>query len=75
MLPVMLTMFQDIETETWMYLVPIAGQQQLMTAVLRGDPMSPTGVTLATVTTLALAALLFALLTRLLRTERVVFGS
>ena len=75
MLPVMINMFRDTKTETWMYLVPIAGQQQLMTTVMRGEGMDMTGFAIAAVVTLAVACVLFVLFTRLLRTERVVFGS
>ena len=74
MLPVMITMFQDIKTETWMYLVPIAGQQQLMTSVMRGDGMPLDGFALAAVVTTAIALIGFVILNRLLRSERVVFG-
>lgn len=75
MLPVMITLFKEIKTATWMYLVPIVGQQQLMITVMRGEGMSTSGYALATVVTLALALVLLGILTRLLRTERVIFGS
>lgn len=74
MLPVMISMFKQIKTETWMYMVPIAGQQQLMTTVLRGEGMSGSGYAIATAVTLVLALGMLGVLTRLLRTERVVFG-
>lgn len=74
MLPVMITMFKDVKTATWMYLVPIAGQQQLMSSVMRGEGMDLSGFLLAAAMTTALAVALFALLIRLLRSERVVYG-
>ena len=73
-LPVMFTMFRDIKSETWMYCVPIMGQQQLMTSVMRGEGMEPLHFVMAAVVTTALALGLFAILTRLLRSERVVYG-
>lgn len=74
MLPVMVTMFKEIKTATWMYLVPIVGQQQLMSSVMRGEGMETHGFVLAALLTTAVALVIFALLTRLLRSERVVFG-
>lgn len=74
MLPVMITMFQDIKTETWMYLIPIAGQQQLLTSVMRGDGMPLDGYLIAAAVTTVVAVAVFAVLTKLLRSERVVFG-
>lgn len=74
LLPVMINMFQETKAATWMYLVPIGGQQQLMTSIMRGEGVDPNGFVLAAVVTLALAGVLFMVLTKLLRTERVVFG-
>jgi sodium transport system permease protein len=74
MLPVMISMFRDIKTATWMYWVPIGGQQQLMTSLMRGEGMDRAGFFLSATVTMALALALFALLTRLVRSERVVYG-
>lgn len=74
MVPVMITMFKDVKTATWMYLVPIAGQQQLMTSVMRGDGMKISLYFLAAAVTAGLALIILAILTKLLRSERVVFG-
>ena len=74
-LPVMISMFRDIKTATWMYLVPIGGQQQLMTSLMRGEGMETGGFLFAAAVTTGLATALFAVLTRLLRSERVVYGS
>ncbi len=73
-LPVMITMFRDIQTAPWMYLVPIMGQQQLITSVMRGEGMDLLGSLTTVVVTLAGALVVFGLLTRLLRSERVVYG-
>jgi sodium transport system permease protein len=74
MLPVMAMQLLSLKSATWMYLVPVLGQQQLLTDVMRGDGLQPLNFFLATGMTslLALATVLF--LTRLLRTERVVYG-
>ena len=73
-LPVMFTMFRDVKTATWMYSVPIMGQQQLMTSVMRGEGMPAVGFATAALVTTVAAILLFVMLTRLLRSERVVYG-
>lgn len=73
-LPVMVVMFKDLKTASWMYFVPILSQQQLLTTVMRGEVVDLLdALTAATVTT-ALALAIFAVLTRLLRSERVVYG-
>jgi sodium transport system permease protein len=73
-LPVMLTMFKDVKTADWMYLVPIMGQQQLITSIMRGEGMDFLGFLTTVAVTTAGALLLFAILTKLLRSERVVYG-
>jgi sodium transport system permease protein len=74
MLPVMAMQLLSLKSATWMYLVPVLGQQQLLTDVMRGDGLEPLNYCLASGMTsiLALATVMF--LTRLLRTERVVYG-
>jgi sodium transport system permease protein len=74
MLPVMAMQLLSLKSATWMYLVPVLGQQQLLTDVMRGEGMEPLNYFLASGMTsvLALATVMF--LTRLLRTERVVYG-
>jgi sodium transport system permease protein len=73
-LPIMITTFRDIKTADWMYTVPILGQQQLITTVMRGEGMSAAAALTTMAVTTAVALLLFAVLTRLLRSERVVYG-
>ncbi len=74
MLPVMFTMFRDVNTAYWMYLVPIMGQQQLITSVMRGEGMDLLGFLTTVAVTTAGALLIFGILSRLLRSERVVYG-
>ena len=73
-LPVMFTMFREVKTAAWMYWVPIMGQQQLMTSIMRGEGMSAVGFVIAAAVTTVAAIGLFVVLTRLLRSERVVYG-
>jgi len=74
MLPVVAMQIMSLKSATWMYLVPVLGQQQLLSDVMRGEGMDPLNFLYATSVTglLALATIMF--LTRLLRTERVVYG-
>lgn len=73
-LPVMFIMFKDVKTASWMYLVPILGQQQLLTSVMRGEGMGLLNALTAAAVTTAVALIIFLVLTRLLRSERVVYG-
>lgn len=74
MVPVMILMFKEFKSETWMYAVPVLGQQQLMTSVMRGESLSALHFVIAAASTSALGIALFAILVRLLRSERVVYG-
>jgi sodium transport system permease protein len=66
--------FQEIEPEAWMYAVPVLGHQQLLTTVMRAEPLSVTDVTLLVAgTTLVTIALIIAG-ARMLTRERIVFG-
>jgi sodium transport system permease protein len=74
MLPVMAMQLLSLKSATWMYLVPVLGQQQLLTDVMRGDGLEPLNYCLASGMTSILAFATVMFLTRLLRTERVVYG-
>lgn len=74
MLPVMAMQLLSLKSATWMYLVPVLGQQQLLTDVMRGDGLEPLKYLLASGMTSLLALATVVFLTRLLRTERVVYG-
>lgn len=74
MVPVMISMFKDVKVAPWMYLVPITGQQQLITSVMRGESMEPIPWVTTFLVTTVLALVLFGILSRLLRSERVVYG-
>ncbi len=74
MLPVMAMQLLSLKSATWMYLVPVLGQQQLLTDVMRGDGLAPLNYFLASGMTSVLALATVMYLSRLLRTERVVYG-
>ncbi len=75
MAPVIATMVAGTKTADWMYTVPILGQQQLLTNVLRGEGMELINFMTSSVITLVIAFVIVIILTRLLRSERVVYGS
>ena len=74
LLPVMIMTFKDVKSASWMYLVPILGQQQLLTSIMRGEGTNLLDALTAASVTTALALGLFLMLTRMLRSERVVYG-
>jgi len=74
MAPVIATMVAGTKTAEWMYMVPILGQQQLLTNVLRGEGMELIHFATSSTITIAVAFIIVFILTRLLRSERVVYG-
>lgn len=69
----MLTVF-PLKTQTWMYAVPLMGQQIALMRLLRGDPVTPFEFALCVVCT-ALAALIVYLVTaRIYRSERLAIS-
>lgn len=74
MVPVMVVTFREIQSADWMYWVPILGQQQIMTSIMRGEAVSALNFTVAAVVTTVLAIAMLAILVRLLRSERIVYG-
>ena len=74
MAPVMATMIGGTKAADWMFMVPILGQQQLLTTVLRGEGMDWMNFFTATGVTVLISIAIVIVLTRLLRSERVVYG-
>ena len=74
MAPVMATMIGGAKSADWMFMVPILGQQQLLTTVLRGEGMNIMHFITATSITVIISIVIVTILTKLLRSERVVYG-
>jgi len=74
MAPVLATMIGGAKSADWMFFVPILGQQQLLTGIMRGEGMNFLSVVTATGVTVLLSGIIVIVLTRLLRSERVVYG-
>jgi len=71
---VVATMLSSAKGASWMYLVPVLGQQQLLSEVLRGEGMDMVNFTLISGITILLTFVIVVVLARLFRSERVVYG-
>ncbi|MDY6983679.1 MAG: hypothetical protein SV422_11370, partial [Pseudomonadota bacterium] len=74
MLPFFYNMTNTEGRETWMSLVPMLGQNMLLTDVLSGRPPSAGDVALAVVALLFWSVLFILLAARMLRRERIIFS-
>jgi len=75
MATVFATMIGGTTAAGWMYAVPVLGQQQLLSNVLRGEGMDVANLVMTSGVTILLTVVIVTLLTRLLRSERVVYGA
>ncbi|MCA9646174.1 MAG: ABC transporter permease [Myxococcales bacterium] len=74
MLPGLLLSLSPVDTQPWMWSVPILAQTQFLTDVMAGSPPGALGLALAGLATLALSLLCLGVGARLLNSERIVFG-
>jgi sodium transport system permease protein len=70
----LLVMFSGLKDAFWQLLVPVLGQQVVMTRVVRGDVLTIADWAFPAAIAFAIAAGSVALVARLLRDERIVFG-
>jgi sodium transport system permease protein len=63
-----------ISSQPWMYAVPMLSQYMLVKSVIGGTTPSPAAFAVTAAVSLALTALLLALMTRLFRSEKIIFG-
>jgi sodium transport system permease protein len=73
-LPGMVLALSPIQSQMWMYAVPVLGQQLLVSELMRGEVLGTMPFVLGTVSSLALTAVCLSLISRLLSDERIVFG-
>jgi sodium transport system permease protein len=73
-LPGMFMAFVPVDPRPWTMLIPTFSQQILINQVMRGEPINPAYLALATAVTLVTGALLIALAVWLYGRERLVFG-
>jgi sodium transport system permease protein len=74
MMPAMFISLQPIEATLPMMAVPVLGQTLLMSNVLRGEPAPALWFVIAAAMSAVCAALLLAWASRLLKSEKIVFG-
>lgn len=69
-----LVMFSGLKDAVWQLAVPVLGQQMVLSRVVRGDALAPIDYLLPSAVAITVAAICVALVSRLLRDERIVFG-
>jgi sodium transport system permease protein len=74
MVPGMLSTISPMKTQLWMTAVPVLGQQQLLTDVIRGDEVAPLAVALAAAVSLVLGFVCVLVTASLFRRERIIYG-
>jgi sodium transport system permease protein len=74
MVPGMVLALSPIQSQSWMYAVPVLGQELLVSELMRGEPLGVLPFVLGTVSCVALTAALLAVTARMLGDERIVFG-
>jgi sodium transport system permease protein len=72
--PGLLMEANHVHAAAWMTGVPVLGQQVLFSAVMRGESGPPFGIAISALVSLALAAICLRSTTRLLVSEKIVFG-
>jgi sodium transport system permease protein len=73
--PTMLLSLFPVKTETWMYAVPLMGQQITITRLMRGDAVSAEQLGLCFVCTAAAALLVYAVTAVIYRGERLAIST
>jgi sodium transport system permease protein len=74
MVPGMILALSPIQSQPWMYAVPVLGQELLVSELMRGEPLGVLPFVSSTVGCVVLAVLCLAQISRLLSDERIVFG-
>jgi sodium transport system permease protein len=73
-IPGVLSTFYPITNRPWMHPIPILGQYAAAADILGGKMPAPVGMVLAALASLALVALFLSLATKLLSSEKIIFG-
>ncbi len=69
-----IVMFSGLKDALWQLAVPVLGQQMVLSRVVRGDVLAPVDYLLPSAVAFTVAAVCVALVARLLREERIIFG-
>ncbi len=73
-IPTMLLTLYPVKTQTWMYAVPLMGQQVAVLRLLRGDTVAPAELALCFAGTALAALVLYAVTARIYRGERLAIS-
>lgn len=74
MMPGMVLALSPVQSQPWMFTIPVFSQQLLVGEVMRGQPVGVLPFLLGALGCAAAAALCLSLTTRLLAEERIIFG-
>ncbi|MCR6701478.1 MAG: ABC transporter permease [Dokdonella sp.] len=74
-IPTLMMSLFPFKTQTWMYAVPLVGQQVTITRLMRGDPVAMTEIALCFVATTAVAILVYLVTARVYRSERLAISA
>ncbi|MBU8900256.1 ABC transporter permease [Corallococcus sp. M34] len=74
MLPGMVLALSPMQSQTWMFAVPVLGQELLAGEVMRGEWLGPVPFLLAALSSAVAAFVCLRFTTRLLSRERIIFG-
>ncbi len=74
MLPAMIFMFEPLQTEWWMTLLPVVGQQAILSDVVSGEPVHALSYVLAALASGAAGLICVYFIARLFRREGIIFG-
>ncbi len=72
--PTLLMSVFPLKTQTWMYAVPLMGQQVVITRLLRGDPVGNSDLLLCFATSTAAAVLVYFVTAAIYRSERLAIS-
>ena len=70
----LVVIFSGLKDAAWQLAVPVLGQQMVFSRIVRGDALGAHDFAVPTGVAIAVAAIALAVLSRLLRDERIVFG-
>jgi sodium transport system permease protein len=73
--PTMLLSLFPVKTESWMYAVPLMGQQITITRLMRGDLVTPSQLGISFVATLLTALVVYAITAMVYRGERLAIST
>ncbi len=74
MIPGMVLVLSPVQSQTWMFAVPVLGQEMIIQEVIRGEPLGVLPFLLGLASCAALAGAFLAWTARLLADERIIFG-